>query len=142
MSTTTSTTTWQVRVTREDGSWLAEVQGLAEGSATWARNLPTLDRSVREVIVLGADLPDEAMDTLDIAYEYRTGDPALDAAAADLRARRTDLAEAAAALTQDTAAHARALVEAGWSVRDVAALLGISPQRVSQMATQAPAQTA
>ena len=98
---------WHVVVTREDGSWVAHVPAKADGvrvdASTWARNLPALDRYVREVIVLGADLPDEAMAGLDIAYEYRTGDPALDAAAADLRARRTDLAEATAALTQDTA---------------------------------------
>jgi hypothetical protein len=134
---------WHVVVTREDGSWVAQVPaeagGVREDASTWARNLPALDRYVREVIVLGADLPDEAMAGLDIAYEYRTGDPALDAAAADLRARRTDLAEATAVLTRDTAAHARALVEAGWSMRDVAALLGISPQRVSQVAVQTPA---
>ena len=137
---------WHVVVTREDDSWVAhiaaEADGVREDASTWARNLPALDRFVREVIVLGADLPDEAMPALDIAYDYRTGDPALDDAAADLRARRTGLAEATAALTQDTAALARALVEAGWSVRDVGALLGISPQRVSQVATQRPARTA
>ena len=136
---------WHVVVTREGGSWCAEIaaeaDGVREDTSTWARNLPALDRYVREAIVLGADLPDEAMPDLDIAYEYRTGDPALDAAAADLRARRTDLTVATTALTQDTATHARALVDAGWSVRDVAALLGISPQRVSQVTAQTSART-
>ena len=136
---------WHVVVTREDGSWVAQVaaeaDGVREDASTWARNLPALDRYVREVIVLGADLPDDQMDDLDIAYDYRTGDVAVDAAAAELRARRTDLAQATTALTLDTAKHARALVQRGWSVRDVAALLGISPQRVSQVAARPPAKT-
>ena len=135
---------WHVVVTREDGSWVAQVaveaNGVREDAVTWARNLPALDRYVREVIALGADLPDDQMDALQIAYEYRTGDVAVDAAAADLRARRGALAEATTTLTQDTAKHARALVDRGWSVRDVAALLGISPQRVSQVAAR-PATT-
>jgi len=90
--------TWQVLVTREGDSWLAEVAGLDEGAHTWARNLPALDRAVREVIVLGDDLDDNQVDQLGIVYDYRTGDSSLDVAAADLRLRRADLAEAAHSL--------------------------------------------
>ena len=52
--------TYRVVVTREDGHWLADVPSL-EGAHTYARSLPTLDQAVREVVVLAADLPDEAM---------------------------------------------------------------------------------
>ena len=51
----TSEPTYHVVVTREDGSWLADVPELA-GAHTDARNLPTPDRYVREVIVLAAGL--------------------------------------------------------------------------------------
>jgi predicted transcriptional regulator len=47
-----------------------------------------------------------------------------------LRGQADDLAAAAAARTSRAAAQ---LVARGLSVRDVAALLGISPQRVSQL---------
>ena len=46
---------YRVVVTREDGSWLADVPGL-EGAHTYARSLPALDRAVREVVVLAAGL--------------------------------------------------------------------------------------
>lgn len=52
--------TFRVVVTREDGQWLADVPGLT-GAHTYARSLPSLDQAVREVVVLAADLPDEAM---------------------------------------------------------------------------------
>lgn len=63
---------YRVVVTREGDSRLADVPEL-EGAHTWARNLPAFDRAVREVVVLAADLPDEAMPDLDLAYEYHTG---------------------------------------------------------------------
>jgi hypothetical protein len=39
------------------------------------RSLPALDQAVREVIVLAADLSDEAMPGLVVDYDYYTGDP-------------------------------------------------------------------
>jgi hypothetical protein len=52
--------TYRVVVTRENGHWLADVPAL-QGAHTYARSLPALDQAVREVVVLAADLPDEAM---------------------------------------------------------------------------------
>ena len=124
--------TFRVVVTREDGQWLADVPGLS-GAHTYARSLPSLDQAVREVVVLAADLPDEAMPELVLDYDYHTGDPDLDATALEVRRLRRqadDLAATAAARTSQVAAQ---LVTRGLSVRDVAALLGISPQRVSQL---------
>lgn len=65
--------TYDVLVTREGGQWLADVPEL-EGTHTFARNLPALDRAAREAIVLGADLPDTDMDVIGLTYSYRTGD--------------------------------------------------------------------
>ena len=127
---------YRVVVTREEGHWLADVPAL-EGAHTYARSLPALDQAVREVVVLAADLPDEDMPGLVFEYEYHTGDASLDATAREvreLRHRADEIAAAAAARTGEAAAQ---LVTRGLSVRDVAALLGISPQRVSQLTPRA-----
>jgi predicted RNase H-like HicB family nuclease len=76
--------TYRVVVTREDEQWLADVPELL-GAHTHARSLPTLDQAVREVIVLAADLPDEAIPDLVLGYEYHTGDPELDTTALEVR---------------------------------------------------------
>lgn len=125
-----------VVVTREDGMWLADVPGL-EGAHTYARSLPSLDQAVREVIVLAADLPDEAMPRLVLDYRYETGDPELDATALEVRRLRRQADELAAEVAARTGQAAVELVARGFSVRDVASLLGISPQRVSQLTAKA-----
>ena len=128
--------TYRVVVTREDGQWLADVPSL-EGAHTYARSLPTLDQAVREVVVLAADLPDEAMPVLVLDYEYHTGDASLDVTAQEVRQLRREADELAAAAATRTGRAAAELVARGLSVRDVAALLGISPQRVSQLTARA-----
>jgi predicted RNase H-like HicB family nuclease len=126
---------YRVVVTREDGAWLADVPEL-EGAHTYARTLPALDRAVREVIVMAADRPDEDMPLLRLAYDYRTGDPEVDVTAAEVRTLREQADQLAASATVRTSAAAELLVAHGLSVRDVAAILGISPQRVSQITTR------
>lgn len=122
-------TRYTVTVTREDGHWVAHAVDLGDGNSTYARNLRTLDARIRQVIVLGADLPDEAIADLDIDYRYQTGvDAPVDLDAARLRALRAEL-------TAETARLARAYRhDAGLSVRDTAHLLGISPARAQQLA--------
>lgn len=127
---------YRVVVTREDSHWLADVPEL-QGAHTYARNLPALDLAVREVIVLAADLPDEAMQELVIDYDYHTGDPELDTTAVEVRRLRRQANELALAAAAQTEQAAIRLVARGLSVRDAAALLGISPQRVSQLTAKA-----
>ena len=127
---------YRVVVTREDGHWLADVPGL-EGAHTYARSLPALDQAVREVVVLAAGLPDEAMPGLLVDYDYHTGDPELDTTALEIRRLRREADELAAAATARTGQAAAQLAARGLSVRDIAALLGISPQRVSQLTARA-----
>jgi DNA-binding NarL/FixJ family response regulator len=127
---------YRVVVTREDGQWLADVPELP-GAHTYARSLPSLDRAAREAVVLAADLPDEAMPDLVLDYDYRTGDPDLDATALEVRRLRRQADELAATAASRTGQAAAQLVARGLSVRDVAALLGISPQRVSQLTARA-----
>jgi hypothetical protein len=128
--------TYRVVATREDTHWLADVPEL-QGAHTYARSLPALDQSVREVIVLAADLPDEAMPDLVIDYDYHTGDPELDTTTMEVRRLRREADELAATAAARTGYAAARLVARGLSVRDAAALLGISPQRVSQLTAKA-----
>ena len=127
---------YRVVVTREDGHWLADMPEL-DGAHTYARSLPALDHAIREVVVLAAGLPDEAMPSLALEYDYRTGDPELDITALEVRRLRREADEVAAAATARTSQAAAQLAARGLSVRDIAALLGISPQRVSQLAAKA-----
>jgi predicted RNase H-like HicB family nuclease len=127
---------YRVVVTREDSHWLADVPEL-QGAHTYARSLPTLDQAVREVIVLAADLPDEAMPELILDYDYHTGDPELDITALEVRRLRQQAGELAATATARTGQAAAKLVAGGLSVRDAATLLGVSPQRVSQLTAKA-----
>jgi hypothetical protein len=109
------------------------------GPASFARTLPALDHAVREVVVLAADLPDEAMPTLVLEYDYHTGHPALDAETAKVRALRQQAERLSEEASANTAIAARRLVANGVSVRDAAVLLGVSPQRVSQLTGHARA---
>ena len=125
--------TYRVRVTRDvDGSWLADVPDL-QGAHTFARTLPRLDQYVREVIVLAADLPEAAMPDLDLVWEVDTGDPELDGALAAVRDTRRQVAETLEWLERSTAAGATDLGARGYSVRDAAVLLGVSPARAGQL---------
>jgi hypothetical protein len=113
--------------------WLADVEGL-NGAHTSSRSLATLDRYVREVIVLAADLPDDAEDGLRLEWHYQTGDPDVDRDAERLRLRRAELEAANRDLAEHTGDLARRLVRnRGFSVREAAALLAVSPARVDQM---------
>jgi hypothetical protein len=126
-----------VRRDSEDSRfWLADVEGV-DGAHTSSRSLATLDRYVREVIVLAADLPDEAEDELQLDWHYQTGDPEVDAQTRRLRQRRTELETANRDLAEHTSELARRLVtHSGFSVREAATLLSVSPARVDQMVQQ------
>ena len=125
--------TYRVVVTRDGDAWLADVPDLP-GTHTWAKNLPALDRSVREVIALVENLPDDAENGLSLAYTYDIGDAELNAVTARLRAERERIHHEERQLAEQTAAVAAQLTERSMSVRDAATLLAVSPQRISQVA--------
>jgi predicted transcriptional regulator len=126
-------TTYHVVVTREGDAWLAIATNV-DGAHSWAKNLPNLDRDIREAIAAVLDLADGAEPDLDVDYEYRTGNTKHDAMAENVRTARQRLAAQAASVERDTVAAIRTLAARGYSVRDVAALLAVSPQYVSQVA--------
>lgn len=126
--------THHVVVTHENGAWLADVPALA-GAHTFARNIPSLQKAVRELIALAEDLPDGAEHGLDIDYEYRIGIPEVEAETRQLRADRERIRQEEEDLARRTDAAAKTLVDRyRFSVRDAAALTGVSKQRISQLA--------
>jgi hypothetical protein len=125
--------TYRVVVTREGDAWLGDAPDVA-GTHTWAKNLPNLDRNIREAIALAEDLPEGAEESLELEYEYRTGDASVDTLTAQLRDERERVQDAARQLADRTAQAAARLRREGMSVRDVAALLRVSPQLISQVA--------
>jgi predicted RNase H-like HicB family nuclease len=120
---------YEVIVTREGGSWLADVPTVP-GAHTFARSLSGLARSVREVIILMADLDDGA--TPELTFTYEVSDEVVQEAAAVGRERR-ETRELEEALMAHTASAVARLAHEGYSVRDAAALLGLTPGRVSQL---------
>jgi predicted RNase H-like HicB family nuclease len=126
--------TYHVSVTREGRTWLATVDDLP-GAHTYARTLAALDRNVREVITLMADLPDEAASdpaAFQVTYRYDLGTDTLD----HLQHSRTEAAgwqEKAAAISRQLVGD---LVSAGVSRRDAAQIMGLSFQRVAQIAAE------
>lgn len=130
--TTSNRAVYRVNVTRERDAWLADVPDVA-GAHTFARSLSALQRSVREVIVLMTDRPDGALDDFDLDVRYEIGDSSAAVAAARRARAEAERAERACA---EAIRQAVAELPASLSVRDVAALLGVSHQRVAQVRTE------
>lgn len=122
--------TYVVDVTREEGMWLADVPEVA-GAHTFARSLTGLEKAVREVIVLMDDLDDNAEVAMRLVFDV---DDAVVGSALRLGAERRELSRREADLQQETAAAVVSLTKNGYSVRDAAVLLGVTPGRVSQLA--------
>jgi hypothetical protein len=120
---------YRVNVTRERDAWLADVPDVA-GAHTFARSLSALQRSVREVIVLMTNRPDDALDDFDLDVRYEIGDSSTVVAVARRARAEAEQAERASA---EAIRKAVAELPVSLSVRDVAVLLGVSHQRVAQV---------
>jgi hypothetical protein len=134
-------TTYRVVVSREEPWWVAVAYGEGlppHGAATETRTIADLEDNVRDLIVLRTNsdllMPyEKAAAALDLDFSFDLPVEAAEALA-DYRKSKLELAEAQeryaeraqqAASVLTTTAHA--------SVRDTAALMGISYQRVSQL---------
>ena len=117
-------------VTREDGMWLAEVDGLS-GAHAYARTLTRLRAELADAIVLSADLADDA--EVEIAFKLGGDENPLVSKAFAVAEQRRQLKRAEAATVAETANVARSLIDAGWSVRDAAGALDVTPGRISQL---------
>lgn len=120
----------EVVVTREGSDWLADVPAVP-GAHTFARSLAGLKDSAREAIILADDLADDAQ--VDIVFRFEIDDD-LVKQAVKVGTERRELADRERQVQRSTEDAIGALKTAGYSVRDAAALLGVSPGRISQIA--------
>jgi len=128
--------TYEVRIWPEDGWWLARVMAASDGAdpaplnaLTQARNLAKIESMGRDLI---ATVLDADEDTFGVSFEYQLPGASCESIA-QAKAARAWL-EAAQDLWQErSAAAARALADEGYSLRETAALLGLSHQRVDQI---------
>lgn len=125
----TTRTTYTASCTRS-GKWWAITVPELPGVFSQARRLDQVEAMTRDAI---ATLLDVAPESFEI--EVR---PEVPEAVATARQARAKLAEAEQSAEQATTAAVQALVEQGYTVRDAGSLLGISPQRVSQLTAAKP----
>lgn len=125
-------TRWTARATWDSGWWVVTIDGIPNAT-TQARRLDQIPADVVEVVKLatGEDITPDVVDV----------EPQIPRAAnSSLSRARTKRERATAAETEAqaaTQAAVTALVAAGLTVRDVGRLLGLSHQRVSQIAAGA-----
>lgn len=129
-------TIYTVGATFSRYKWWAEVEQIP-GCRIGARFLFALDERVRETIALALDLPAEAEADLTLDWQVETGDEDLDRRAAQLRVKRIRATREMREVILETSALAATLRDLDWSVRDAAFMIGVSPQRVSQLAQEA-----
>lgn len=122
-------TTYRATAIRDGRWWAIEIEGLPPGmvGVTQGRDLDDAKAMAREVVSL---LLDVSQDDIDIDLRVSGAQELLDELAAARAAK-----DAAARAEQETLARvARDLTARGITQRDAAQLLGLSPQRVAQLA--------
>lgn len=128
---------YTVRVGREDGWFTAQADD-PPGAITCQRTLRKLDQGIREAIAGVEALPRGAEAGLDIHWDY-SGlgvDYEMAAALAALAARRAANDAERRGIVADTDRAVRALRSLDWSVRDIAAVTGVSPALIGQVASR------
>lgn len=126
--------TYRVKATRAGGWWDLEVPAVS-GAHSQCRRLDQAEGMAREAIALFLDVPE---DSFDVEVQASLDLPVLEAIDDALKLRRTAEAEAKRA-TEATDRVVRELLDKGLTLRDVGHLLGVSYQRVQQMADRARA---
>lgn len=116
-------------VCRRFGDWWAIAVPEIKGVHTQVRRLDQAADMARDAIALMLDA--------DPATIQVTVEPEVPASVVDALAARRAAREAERAAEASTAAAARQLLEDGYTIRDVGRLLGLSPQRISQIAPKA-----
>ena len=117
-------------IAERSGKWWAVELPEVPGGYTQGRNLKEAAEMAREAVALLLDLPEEEIE-IDLQPKLPEGTIA---ALSDFRARRLQREEAEEAERDAQVAAAQALTDAGLSVRDAGVVLGISHQRVAQLA--------
>lgn len=111
----------------QDDVWLVSVRGYS-GCQTYGKSLRQAQRRIREALALWLNVDETA---LLIRHSFPTE---LATLTADVHRAREAAAKAGAKAQAQTAGAVKALAELGLSRRDAAELLGLSHQRVQQLA--------
>jgi hypothetical protein len=119
---------FKVRASREGDWWFLEVEGVA-GGYSQARRLDQVEATVRDLLATLLDVPPDSFE-VDVEAEWPLDLRLASSRAAAARRSADEARDRASAEIRNVAL---AAARAGFTVRDVAALLGISPQRVSQL---------
>lgn len=121
---------YTVKVTREGKWWVGDIDGVL-GGATEATRLADLEAEVRDLL---AGLLDKEDDDFELTWDMSAVlGPEGQAMWENYTAERAELTARRARFEADRAATVRLLHDAGVSVRDSAALVDLSYQRVSQL---------
>jgi predicted RNase H-like HicB family nuclease len=115
-------------VCRRAGSWWAVSVPEFKGVHTQARRLDQVAAMTRDAIALMLDV-----DPGSVEVTVRPELPGVVALALESRSAARKADEAA---EQATATAVRSLIDDGYTVRDAGTLLGLSPQRISQIAAR------
>ena len=118
--------TYAVRAKRWAHGWELHIAGVG---VTQSHSLADAEMMARDYIVIDLDVPADAFN-VEITPEIGDG---LDAVVHEAREEVRVAAEAQRRAAERSRDVARALRAKGLSGRDVAAVLGVSPQRVSQL---------
>ena len=121
---------FNVRASREGDWWFLEVDGV-EGGFSQARRLDQVDRTIRDLLSLLLEIPSDDVD-LRVHIDWPAG---LREASGRARQAREEAEHAREAATIEMRRAAAAAVDAGFTVRDVAELLEVSPQQISSCAS-------
>jgi predicted RNase H-like HicB family nuclease len=125
--------TYKARCVRS-GAWWAISVAEVPGAHTQARRLEQAEAIAREAIALVLNVPPDSFD-VELAPELAEE---LQAAIASMGQRKQEAADAQRSATDAAAATARALLDAGLTVRDAGRMLGLSYQRVAQLVGHGP----
>jgi hypothetical protein len=123
--------------TRTGQWWAIEVPDVAGGLHTQARRLDQIASAVADAVALVADVSPDTIEVV-VIPKVPQADAELIEAARDASLEAASAAERASRLSRQVVEQLRA---EGMTVRDVGGLLGVSPQRVSQLVETAPATT-
>ncbi|MFA7324753.1 MAG: hypothetical protein WC005_10395 [Candidatus Nanopelagicales bacterium] len=96
---------------------------------TQARRLDRIEPMARDAIALGLQVPTDAFD-VEVSFEI---DPHLQELIDEAKAASHKAQDAQLQATHKTKSAVEMLHEQGFSTRDAGALIGLSPQRISQL---------
>jgi hypothetical protein len=124
---------YKVEIKRDGRWWMVRIPEI--GGLTQARRLNEAPAMARQYIALDRGIPlrETTVEVASVRVEEPASRELLEAARQikDMRARASELERESAEQARE---YAHWLVKCGVPVRDIAALLEISPQRVSQLA--------